>query len=302
MFGHSTYRRTRSANRFALWVVTLVAGIVLPVSNVLAQGAPESAEQQHARQVAASLHWMTDGASQPVASVAQLRAPAGYVMLNPGDTAKLMELMHNVSDGTSEYYLAPASEKWFAIFSYDAVGYVKDDEKVDADAVLQSIKTGTEQGNEERKRRGWAPMTIRGWAFPPRYDMSTKRLEWAVDAVADGQGVANYNTRILGRQGVTKVTLVADPQDLTQAVSEFNQAITNFSYVGGERYDEFKPGDKVAEYGLAALIAGGAAAVATKTGFWKVLVGFLAAGWKVIVAVVIAGLAGLRGLFKRKAR
>jgi len=69
--------------------------------------------------------------------------------------------------------------------------------------------------------------------------------------------------------------------------------IQNFSYVDGERYAEYKPGDKVAEYGLAALVAGGAAAVAVKSGAAKWL-------WKVLVAVGIAAIGGIKALFGRK--
>jgi len=56
----------------------------------------------------------------------------------------------------------------------------------------------------------------------------------------------------------------------------------------------------VAEFGLAALIAGGAAAVATKKGFWAVIAGFFAAAWKFIAVAVVGLLAWLRSLFKGK--
>jgi uncharacterized membrane-anchored protein len=50
----------------------------------------------------------------------------------------------------------------------------------------------------------------------------------------------------------------------------------NYTYVAGQRYAEFKQGDKIAEYGLAALVLGGAGAAALKFGFfqkfWKLIV------------------------------
>jgi uncharacterized membrane-anchored protein len=104
--------------------------------------------------------------------------------------------------------------------------------------------------------------------------------------------VVNYNTRILGRRGVTSVTVVADPEGLDEAVRDFKTVIQNFSYVNGERYDEYKQGDKVAEYGLAALVAGGAAAVAVKSGAAKWL-------WKVLVAIGVVVAGGLKSLFGR---
>ena len=51
------------------------------------------------------------------------------------------------------------------VFEYDDSGYVKDDDKdeLDADAMLASIREGTEQANVERKRcecRGHASIVM----------------------------------------------------------------------------------------------------------------------------------------------
>jgi uncharacterized membrane-anchored protein len=288
-----------------VWIRVLLAfGVGLAFGALLhpakAQEPPSDAERQKAREVIASLKWVKGGATASIESVGELNVPDGYVFLYPSDTKKLMELMHNPTGSTNEYFFGPRSQKWFAVLSYRSTGFVKDDEKVDADAVLGSIKKGTEAANEERQRRGWSPFVVNGWKFPPRYDNASKRLEWAIDGSSGGDHVVNYDTRILGRKGVTSVTLVASSENLEPAVVELKQAIQNFSYVSGERYDEVKPGDKMAEYGLAALITGGAAAVAVKTGFWKVIVGFFVAFWKLIAAAVVAAFAALRGFLRRK--
>lgn len=271
-----------------------LAGACLLLSCAVAHVSAEdelTPEQQHAKEVFQSLGWVHSGTA-PVGSKAQFAVPAGYGFLSPGDTRKLMELMRNPSHG-DEYLIAPEGMTWFAVLQFEETGYVKDDEKIDPDDLIKSIRAGTEASNEERKSRGWAPLTIVGWRFPPRYDQQSRRLEWAVDAQSEGKTVVNYNTRILGRSGVTSATVVADPQQLDQAVNEFKTAIQNFSYVEGERYTEYKQGDKVAEYGLAALVAGGAAAVAVKSGAAKWL-------WKVLVGVGIAVVAGIKALMGRK--
>jgi hypothetical protein len=50
---------------------------------------------------------------------------------------------------------------------------------------------------------------------------------------------------------------------------------------------------------LAALITGGAVAVAAKTGLWKVVVGALVAGWKLVAVAIAAILASFGRFFKR---
>ena len=95
-------------------------------------------------------------------------------------------------------------------------------------------------------------------------------------------------------------TLVSDPTSLSRDVVDFKRSLEGFTYVSGEKYSEFKSGDKIAAYGLGALIVGGAAALATKKGFWGVIAAFFAAFWKLIAGVAIALLAWIGSIFKRK--
>jgi len=140
-----------------------------------------------------------------------------------------------------------------------------------------------------------------GWQVAPFYDSDTRRLEWGMRLrTARGHYVVNYSSRLLGRTGVMRAILVSDPDSLEADVLRFKVALKDFAYVPGERYSEFKSGDKVAAYGLGALIVGGAAAVAAKKGFWGALVAFLLAAKKLLAGLVVAALAGIGALFKRK--
>jgi uncharacterized membrane-anchored protein len=72
--------------------------------------------------------------------------------------------------------------------------------------------------------------------------------------------------------------------------------MTGLSFRPTQAYTEFREGDKTAEYGLSALIAGGAAAAVVKSGAGKGLI-------KIIFVAVAAAFAGIAaaviGLFKR---
>jgi uncharacterized membrane-anchored protein len=116
---------------------------------------------------------------------------------------------------------------------------------------------------------------------------------------SNNESIINYTVRILGRSGYESAILVSDPEQLEGDVRAFKAALQGFNFNSGERYSEFKPGDRVAEFGLAALVAGGAAAIATKTGFWKGIAVFFAAFWKLILGVGVAALTGIGKLFKR---
>jgi len=240
----------------------------------------------------AELEWIVGPADVEVGKQATLVVPEGFMYLHPKDTSKFQELIENPSNDR-ESMIAPDDLRWFGLFQFEDIGYVKDDEKIDADAVLESVREGTEQGNEERKKRGWAELHVTGWRFAPRYDPETKRLEWAIAAESEGEPVINFNTRLLGRKGVTSATLVAGPDTLDADVADFKGVLEGYQYVSGEKYADVQEGDHMAEYGLAALIAGGGAAVAAKSGLLKGL-------WKFIAVAAAGAAVWARKLFGRK--
>src|SRR5205809_4201227 len=89
------------------------------------------------------------------------------------------------------------------------------------------------------------------------------------------------------RDGPARVDQAGDGQ--VMGFVEFNE---------GHRYADFVPGtDKVAEYGIAALIAGG---VAAKAGLFKVLLAALDGLNELLVVALAAGAAFFRELFRRK--
>jgi uncharacterized membrane-anchored protein len=226
--------------------------------------------------------------------------PHGYVFLDSKNTSRFLELAGN-PPREGNYLFAPDTLNWFAVFGFNASGYVKDDEKIDPDQLLKNLKESDGPSNEERQRLGMSKIYTDGWEVPPHYDTMTKRLEWGTRLRNDkGHTNVNYTSRLLGRTGVMSATLVTSSSSLANDTEVFKRSLEQFSYVPGENYSEFKQGDKVAAYGLGALILGGAAAVATKKGLWAVIGGFLAAFWKILVGIAVAGMAGFKSLFKKK--
>ena len=74
-------------------------------------------------------------------------------------TQALLKRMGNFPSG-SELGLITATgegEQWFMVVRYIDAGYVKDDKAAnwDADALMTSIKEGTEEDNKIARRRGF---------------------------------------------------------------------------------------------------------------------------------------------------
>jgi uncharacterized membrane-anchored protein len=91
--------------------------------------------------------------------------------------------------------------------------------------------------------------------------------------------------------------LITSPEYLKEDLAEFRVANASFAYSKDEDYASFKDGDKISEYGLAALVTGGAAAAVLKGGLLKGLLAGLAAFWKFIAIGVVAAGAAFKRFF-----
>jgi uncharacterized membrane-anchored protein len=250
---------------------------------------PTAAESEEAK-LLKSLAWTVGPGKAQIGSLAEIALPEGTRFTGGDGTRKLLEMMHNPTNGSELGLLTNDQLDWFVIFEFEDSGYVKDAdrEKLDANAMLAALREGNEAGNEERRKRGWAPITILGWHTAPFYNKATNNLEWCIKGQSQGHDIVNHNTRILGRGGVMSANLLVAPSELDATLPNIKTMLKGFAYVQGQKYSEWKSGDKIAKYGLSALVVGGAVGAAAKLG----LLGKLAAGlgklWKAIILGVIA--------------
>ena len=289
--------------------VALFAGLVLVLAPALVQG-------QESESPLAKIQWASGPVIGRLGDVAQVSVPATCRFTDADGAKKFMEATQNPTSGSELGVLlcrssAQDTTVWFVVFTFSKSGYVKDDEKTSLDqrAILKSIQEGTEEGNSERRRRGWGEVEVIGWETAPYYDSLTHNLTWATKLREKGSASAteetiNHSVRLLGRRGVMHADLVADPGQTEDAVTAFDAILENYSFLSGQRYSEWRSGDKVAEYGLTALIAGGAGAAAVKLGlfgkFWKLIVTIILALKKAVIVAVAAVVGFFKKFFGKK--
>ena len=112
------------------------------------------------------------------------------------------------------------------------------------------------------------------------------------DSLTAPDSTAIVSTTMQAHSDLNAVLCVID----TPCEGAYQALLNDFSYKTGERYAEYRQGDKLAKYGLAALIAGGAAAVAVKTGLFASLILLLKKAWKLVVIAVAAIVAWFKRL------
>ena len=181
------------------------------------------------------------------------------------------------------------SNAWAVVITYQNDGYVKDADaaKIDYTKLLKQMQADAQQGNKERAKEGYPAVELVGWAAPPHYDQENKKLYWAQELKfedTDGNQL-NYKIRILGRKGVLELNAIASMEQFPEIDKAAPDLVKMVEFKSGNRYADFNGStDKVAAYGLAALVAGG---IAAKAGLFKVLlVGILAAKKFVIIGVI----------------
>ena len=235
-------------------------------------------------------------------NVAQIELGENYIFAGADDTKKLMEHIGNPISNNEVGLIAPRAEEgnWYIVFEHSKVGYIRDDDKdsIDSEAILKNIKNATDRANKTREENGFPALHVLGWHEEPHYDVNSNNLVWAILAESSGNQVVNYNVRLLGRHGYMSVVLVTDPDTLDAYKADVDSIIANFSYKQGKSYAEYVQGDKLAKYGLTALIAGGAGAAVVKTGILNALLKYI----KVIAIAVIGFFAALwkriKGIFR----
>ena len=246
-----------------------------------------------------SLHFQTGEIALAEAD-AHLHLQPGFRYLNQADTRKVLEdLWGNPPDEDVLGMLVPdnagleSDHSWAVVLTYsNEDGHVSDEDaaKIDYTQMLKDMQEGIHDANPERKKAGYSTMELIGWAQPPRYDAETKKLHWAKElAFSDSDGhTLNYDIRVLGREGYLSLEAISDMADQPLVNEGMQKVLPMAEFDSGHRYADFNPKtDKLAAYGLAALVAGG---VAAKTGLLtKIGLMLLAAKKFVIIGLVAIG-------------
>jgi uncharacterized membrane-anchored protein len=199
-----------------------------------------------------------------------------------------------------------ADDTWGAVISYDGSGYVSDTDAASTDyaALMTQMQEGETEANAALARQGFPARHVVGWAQTPAYDARTHSVVWARNIQFSGvpENTLNYDIRMLGRRGVLSLNMVTVMSDLAGTRAAAQRFASAAEFVPGERYADYQAGtDRVAEYGVAGLVAAGVGAtIAQKAGLFALILAF----GKKIILVLIAAFALLarwiRRLFGKK--
>jgi uncharacterized membrane-anchored protein len=263
------------------------------------------AEKAQQLQFLRTLNYRSGEVKLPEAGVT-MYVRSGFRFLDHDDARKVLEqYWRNPPDDTVLGLLVPedagldSEHAWAVVVTYVDEGHVSDEDaaKVDYAQIMKDMKEATAEENEERRKQNYPEVDIVGWAQAPNYDAAGKRIYWARELDFKGESVhtLNYDIRVLGRDGYLSMNAIASMPDLPLVRDGMQRVLPMAQFDSGHRYADYQPGhDKLAAYGLAALVGGG---IAAKAGLFAKLGVFLLAFKKVIVVGVVAVAAAVKKLF-----
>jgi len=290
-----------------LTALQLTASAQQPPAAPAVQATTQEAQMQ-AAVAAAKLVAVHGPADIPLRDQAVLRLSPNFVFIPSKEARMIMQAMGNRTGDNMLGVIFPtndAAANSFIAVQYIKSGYIKDDDAKDwnADELLTNIKDGTDETNKERKARGIPEMEVLGWVERPHYDPTAHQLKWSISSKDKGAPDAsikgiNYNTYALGREGFISMNLVTDLKSVEAQKPLVSQLLAGLKFNDGKTYGDFNSStDKVAEYGLAALIAGVAA---KKLGLLALAGVFFAKFAKVITIGALALAGGAFKFWRRK--
>lgn len=271
--------------------------------------AQDAADNDVVKTFLASLKFESGTVNVPAAHATLKLAPE-YRYLGAEDAQKVLEqLWGNPPDHDVLGMLLPGGEKslldeksWAVVLTHASDGHVSDADAAgtDYDKMLKQMQEGTRESNTERKKQGYPTVDLVGWATKPHYDQTTNKIYWAKELKFEGSdaNTLNYDIRVLGRSGYLSLNAVAPMSELATVEGGMQRVLAMTEFDQGHRYADFNAStDKVAAYGVAALVGG---ALASKAGLFAKLLALLVAGKK-FVGIAVVGLIALVGrLFGRK--
>lgn len=285
---------------------TSIALLLSASAAVLADTVPMTDDQKQAVWTAANDAAINGPSDVPLLDQAKLHLEPDMMYIPQKQATELMHMWGNSVGPAFQGLIFSKDEKqpWTISIDHVAEGYVKDDDAKtwNADELLQSLKDGTAAQNEERAKLGIPELDIVGWVQTPTYDEIKHQMAWSVKAVHKASptdpATINFNTYALGRDGYFEINLMTSEQTIAADKSAALKVVGDVEYNEGKRYSDFKAGtDHVAEYGLAALVAGVAA---KKLGLLAVIGVFFAKFAKLLIGAALVAAGGFAKLFGRK--
>jgi uncharacterized membrane-anchored protein len=280
--------------------ISVMALAALPAMASAETGPTPTTQEQRVAEIRA-MHWSHEGNLTLARSHSSFALPAGFSGVVGADANRLVELANARSDKTADAYLVDSSNHSEVLLEYFDSGYVTLDDlgQINASEMLAQIKQATEDSNADRRAANIEEMHVTGWLQEPTFDHATNTAYWALAAATPSHGLVNAVALRLGRNGYEKFTWIVPPEEFRPASGTLDAALKSHTFDPDYRYSDHLSTDKVAGYGIAALIGAVAGAKVVKIAAAGGLLLLLKKLWVVPLLLFGGAFGWLKRFFRR---
>lgn len=250
-----------------LVVVAIVVALCSGTLPARANQAPCPKSQEAYAAEVKKLHWKKGPGNYDLGgSHARISLPSGIEIVTGADAERMAFLLNGLELPETVAIAQSRTSDAIVYIDYYDEGFVTDEDwsDIDPDAMLRDISDATEAANAERRRSGMAPMHTVGWLVPPSYDPDKKVARWAIELEENGEHFANIQVIKLGRHGYHQTTWAGPVRGVDGTPRFLQTMIDSHSCDEGYRYADYVEGDKLAGFGIGALVT--ATAIGSKPG------------------------------------
>lgn len=219
----------------------------------------EEKQIEEGRQAFFGLDWKKEGRYQFSESHSTLVLPTGYYLLLDEEAKKARKIIGgDLESPNLEALVCDESYQQCILFETIKDGYISIDdwENIDTDTLLKEIGEGTKEANGERRKLGFIEIHVVGWIKKPYFDKETKTVYWTIGFASENQeNFVNATALKLGRESYEMIIWIADKNSYLQNDTHLATILKSYSFDQGFKYEDYSIGDRMADYGIATLVA-----------------------------------------------
>jgi uncharacterized membrane-anchored protein len=195
--------------------------------------------------------------SLPQSTGLALNVPSGYRFYSADEARAFLQRTNNAAPpGDILGLLAPANiqinqpDAWGTVVSFQPIGYVPSD---NAGKLTDAAFEG-----EVRTARQAASRPFEGFALAPAFASSGPSIVWAertLPPATQGRDL-RHEIRLLGRNGVATLASVGSADQMGAMQAAAPDYLSMLQFGAGQRYADFAPSDRRADYDLPGLVTG----------------------------------------------
>ena len=206
-----------------------------------------------------SFDWMKEGQHVLPLSNVQLDLPPGYLMITGKDAQTFSQLVSVDAAEQVEAVVFHENFESYIFFLFNDRGFVSLDgwDEIDSNALLEAISRHIDKTSVQMKEAGIPPVRVKEWKQQPQLDRDARNVTMAItlqDIEDASCAYCSYGIH-LGRKGYLGLSWLTKEKQYNPSRNDLEIIMKGLSFQEGDLYEDYEPGDTIADGSIAHVVA-----------------------------------------------